>query len=153
MSLTIVPVTFRRACEFIATHHRHHRPPRGIKFAVGVTVDGELVGVATVGRPVARHMDDGLTVEVTRTCTSGEPNANSKLYGAAWRVARGMGYRRLITYTQEGETGASLRAAGLVPTAALRPRPGWTTRSRPRESRGVDDVRRTRWEIRVLSHT
>jgi hypothetical protein len=151
MSLTIVPVTFRQACEFIAAHHRHHRPPRGIKFAVGVTDDSDLVGVATVGRPVARNMDDGFTVEVTRTCTAGTPNANSKLYGAAWRVARSMGYRRLITYTQEGECGASLRAVGLVPAAALRPRPGWTTASRPRESHGVDDIRRTRWEIRIGS--
>jgi hypothetical protein len=91
-----------------------------------------LVGVATVGRPVARHMDDGLTAEVTRTCTTGVSNANSKLYGAAWRAARGMGYQRLITYTHDGETGASLRAAGLVPVAPLRARPGWTTSSRPR---------------------
>jgi hypothetical protein len=149
VSLTIMPVTFRQACEFIATHHRHHRPPRGMKFAVGVHDGTQLVGVATIGRPVARHMDDGLTAEVTRTCTTGAPNANSKLYGAAWRTARGMGYQRLITYTHEGETGASLRAAGLVPVAPLRARPGWTTSTRPRTSHGVDDVRRTRWEIRA----
>ncbi|WP_233224038.1 XF1762 family protein [Amycolatopsis sp. CA-128772] len=147
MSLTIVPVTFRGACQFIEAHHRHHRPPRGMKFAIGVMSDDGLVGVATAGRPVARHLDDGVTIEVTRTCTVGEPNANSKLYGAAWRAARAMGYRRLITYTQEGESGASLRAAGLQPVAELRPRSGWTTASRPRNSHGVDGVRRTRWEV------
>ena len=147
MRLTIVPVTFRQACQFIETHHRHHRPPRGMKFAIGVTGDDGLVGVATAGRPVARHLDDGVTLEVTRTCTVGEPNANSMLYGAAWRAARAMGYLRLITYTQEGESGASLRAAGLQPVAELRPRSGWTTASRPRRSHGVDGVRRTRWEI------
>lgn len=149
MPLTIVPLTFRQACEFVAAHHRHHRPPRGMKFAIGVACGGELVGVATAGRPVARCLDDGVTLEVTRTCTIGEPNANSKLYGAAWRVARAMGYVRLITYTQEGESGASLRAAGLLPVADLQPRSGWTTTSRPRVSRGVDGVRRTRWEIRA----
>ncbi|EPN7168035.1 XF1762 family protein, partial [Escherichia coli] len=36
---------------------------------------GELTGVATAGRPVARHFDDGLTLEVNRTCTTGERNA------------------------------------------------------------------------------
>src|SRR5688500_16099970 len=121
----IVPVTFRQACAFIQAHHRHHRPPRGMKFAVGVADGDRLVGVATVGRPVARHLDDGQTVEVTRTCTLGTRNANSMLYGAAWRAARAMGYRKLITYTQHGETGASLRAAGLRPVAALRARNGW----------------------------
>ncbi|MEA5358239.1 XF1762 family protein [Amycolatopsis sp., V23-08] len=147
MRLTIVPLTFRQACEFIDAHHRHHRPPRGMKFAIGVARGGELVGVATAGRPVARCLDDGITLEVTRSCTVGEPNANSKLYGAVWRAARAMGYLRLITYTQAGESGASLRAAGLVPVADLRPRSGWTTTSRPRQPRGVDGVRRTRWEI------
>jgi hypothetical protein len=120
-----------------------------MKFAVGVSGEHGLVGVATVGRPVARHLDDGSTVEVTRTCTRQVRNANSMLYGAAWRAARAMGYTRLITYTQEGESGASLRAAGLVPVVDLRVRPGWHTPTRPRADRGVDRVVRTRWEIRT----
>jgi hypothetical protein len=153
MGLTIVPVTFRQACVFIAEHHRHHRPPAGMKFALGVADDsGELVGVATVGRPVARHMDDGRTLEVTRTCTRGSRNANSMLYGTAWRVARAMGYRRMITYTQQGETGASLRAAGLHPVAMLPARPGWHTPSRPRTISRTDRIPRTRWEIRRETH-
>jgi tRNA A37 N6-isopentenylltransferase MiaA len=112
VSLEIVPVTFRQAQAFIARHHRHHKPPRGMKFCLGIAAGDELVGVATVGRPVARAYDDGYTLEVNRTCTDGTPNANSMLYGASWRAAKALGYRRLITYTQEGETGASLRAAG-----------------------------------------
>lgn len=136
-ALVIVPVTFQQACAFIEAHHRHHRPPRGMKFALGVAGNGQLVGVATVGRPVARHLDDGRTVEVTRTCTLGTANANSMLYGAAWRTARAMGYRRLITYTQDGETGASLRAAGLRPAARLRARSGWNSPNRARLSRTV----------------
>jgi hypothetical protein len=77
--LRVVPVTFRQACAFIAEHHRHHRSPRGMKFAVGVARGARLVGVATVGRPVSRVLDDQVTVEVTRTCTLGDPNVNSML--------------------------------------------------------------------------
>lgn len=108
--LSIVPMTFSEACEFIARFHRHHRPPQGMVFALGCALGGEIVGVATVGRPVARALDDGWTLEVTRTCTDGTKNANSMLYGAAWRAAKGLGYRRLITYTLPEESGASLRA-------------------------------------------
>jgi len=71
-----------------------------------------LCGVAIVGRPVARHFDDGETVEITRVCTDGMKNACSALYGACRRVARELGYRRLITYTLPEEGGASLRASG-----------------------------------------
>jgi hypothetical protein len=147
MTLAVVPVTFRHACEFIVTHHRHHGAPRGLKFAVGVADDGALVGVATVGRPVARVLDDGCTLEVTRACALPVRNVNSMLYGAAWRVARAMGYRRLITYTQCGESGASVRAAGFVPVARLRRRAGWDTPSRPRVDRPGDRRAGMRWEI------
>lgn len=110
--IEIAPVTFRQACAFIAQHHRHHRPPQGCKFCIGVLNDGQIVGVASVGRPVARMLDDGWTAEVTRLCTDGTRNAASKLYAACWRCARAMGYRRLITYILESEPGTSLRAAG-----------------------------------------
>jgi DNA modification methylase len=144
-----VPVTFRRARAFIAAHHRHHRPPAGLKFALGVTAGGELVGVATVGRPIARHLDDGYTAEVTRTCTRGVRNANSMLYAAVWRTARSMGYQRLVTYTQQGESGASLRAASYVPVAHVPASPGWNRPSRPRTSTAPEQITRTRWEIRA----
>jgi len=119
-----------------------------MKFALGVTAGGELVGVATVGRPIARHLDDGYTAEVTRTCTRGVRNANSMLYAAAWRTARSMGYQRLVTYTQHGESGASLRAAGYLPVADVPASPGWNRPSRPRTSTTAEQVTRTRWEIR-----
>lgn len=122
MTLQIKPITLRRACEFILQHHRHNQPPRGHKFSIGLERGAELVGVATAGRPVARHFDDGLTLEVNRTCTDGTRNANSMLYGAIWRCARAMGYQRAITYTQADETGASLRAAGWVKVKELEAR-------------------------------
>lgn len=146
MGLRLVPVSFAEACAFVAAWHRHHVPPRGHKFSVGVARDGVLCGVAMVGRPVARSYDDGLTLEVNRTATDGTPNANSKLYGAAWAAAKALGYSRLITYTQAGESGASLRAAGYRVVAELRARKGWDVPSRPREDRGVDAMPRTLWE-------
>lgn len=112
MSLDVVPVSFADACEFVATWRRHHEPPVGHKFSIGVARDQILVGVAMVGRPVARSFDDGRTLEVTRCATDGTEHAPSMLYAAAWRAGKALGYRRLITYTQQGESGASLRAAG-----------------------------------------
>jgi hypothetical protein len=150
MSLRIVPVRFQDACGFIALWHRHHQPPIGHKFSLGVADEKDVLrGVAIVGRPVARYLDNGLTLEVTRTATDGTANANSILYGAAWRAAKALGYRRLITYTQQGESGASLRAAGWRVIAERPARSGWTTPSRPRTPTGTEGIPRTLWEAPV----
>jgi hypothetical protein len=141
----LVPVSFRQACAFIEDWHRHNRPPRGMKYAIGAATDGQLVGVAIVGRLVARMLDDGLTLEVTRTATDGTANVNSLLYGASWRVARALGYGRLITYTQEAEPGTSLRAAGWRVIAERPARRGWDSPSRPRTG-DYDSTPRTLWE-------
>lgn len=151
MTLSIVPVTFAQAKEFVAKHHRHHKPPAGHKFSIGVALEGELVGVAMAGRPVARMLDDGLTLEVNRTATDGSDNANSKLYAAVRAAAKAMGYKRCITYTQEGETGASLRAAGWIRIKEIPPRAGWDRPGRPREGNGNDGIARTLWEWRATT--
>ncbi|MPZ14314.1 MAG: hypothetical protein GEU73_07795 [Chloroflexi bacterium] len=148
MSLRLVPVSFAEACEFVRVWHRYHSPPAGHKFSIGVADGPTLVGVAMVGRPVARHFDDGHTLEVNRTATDGTRNANSMLYGAAARAAFALGYQRLITYTQEGESGASLKGAGWKVIAERPARTGWSTPSRPRD----DDprlvgVQRLLWEV------
>ena len=131
MGLQLQPITYPEACKFIKQYHRHHLPPQGWKFGVAVNDGEKVVGVITVGRPVARHLDDGWTLEVTRSCTDGTPNANSKLYSAAWRATRALGYKRLITYTLQSEPGTSLRAAGwkLVGKAGGGT---WNRKSRPR---------------------
>jgi len=131
MSLHLQPITYAEAAAFIRQYHRHHLPPVGWKFGIAIN-DGERVrGVVTVGRSVARHLDNGLTLEVTRCCTDGAKNAASMLYGAAWRAAKALGYQRLITYTLKEEPGTSLRAAGWT---ALYETPGrsWSCPSRPR---------------------
>lgn len=150
--LRLVPVSFAEAAAFVDEHHRHHRRPRGHKFSLGVARGDQLVGVAMVGRPVARHLDDGLTLEVNRTATDGSRNANSLLYGAAWRATKALGFGRLITYTQQGESGASLRAAGWRVVAELPARKGWTTPARARDDRGTDGVQRTLWEAAWPAH-
>lgn len=110
--MTVVPISLAEANEFVRRHHRHHAPVPGAKFCLAVSDDDKIVGVAIVGRPVARLLDYGWTLEVRRTCTDGTRNANSMLYGAAWRAARALGYRKLITYSLPEEGGASLRGAG-----------------------------------------
>lgn len=129
--LEICPITLREARDFVGRHHRHHAPPPGGLFAVGAALASEIVGVAIVGRPVARLLANGYTAEVTRLCTTGERNACSMLYGAAWRAARALGYRRLLTYTLPEEGGSSLRASGwrLVGVAGGG---SWARPSRPR---------------------
>jgi hypothetical protein len=141
-------VAFDTACGMVAMWHRHNAAPIGHKYSVGVADgSGVLRGVAIVGRPVARSFDDGATLEVTRLATDGTPNTGSMLYAACWRAASALGYRRLVTYTQADESGASLRAADYRVVASRPPRSGWSCPSRPREDRGVDGIARTLWEV------
>lgn len=142
--LSLVPITFRQACDFILEHHRHHLPPQGYLFGVAVSDGKRIVGVATIGRPVARRLQDGFTAEVTRCCTDGTKNAASMLYAAAWRAARAIGYRRLITYTLATEKGTSLQAAGWKEIG----RAGggsWNVPSRPRKDKAPIE-QKTLWE-------
>ena len=113
-TLQIRPITYRQACDFISLRHRHHGPPQGCKFCVGVFVNEAMVGCAVCGRPVSRALDHGEICEVTRLCTDGTPNACSFLYGACCRIAKAMGYKRIITYTLLSESGASLKASNFV---------------------------------------
>ena len=130
--LHVVPCDFSEAVAYVRQHHRHHRPPVGHKFSLAVSDESATVrGVCMVGRPVARGNDDGWTLEVTRLASDGTPNACSSLYGAAWRVCRELGYRRLITYILADEPGTSLKASGWK---CLGERGGgsWSCKTRPR---------------------
>ena len=112
--INIVPITFKTACEFISEHHRHHKPTVGCKFCIGVMNEDKLIGVAVCGRPVSRYLDNGEICEINRLCTDGTYNACSMLYGACCRVAKAMGYKRIITYILESENGASLKASNFT---------------------------------------
>jgi len=149
MSLAAVPVQIGEAQEFVRNFHRHNRAPVGGLFAVGVS-DGEgLVGVAIVGRPVARSLDDGQTAEVTRCCViEGSPlGCCSFLYARCWQAARALGWRRLVTYTLQQESGASLRGAGWRVVATLQGNKPGMWQSRPgREWQAVVGQQKLRWE-------
>jgi hypothetical protein len=154
MALRIVPVTFKTASTFVAQLHRHNKPPPGCKFCIGAQDETKLVGVAQCGRPIARAFDDGFCLEINRTCTDGTRNANSMLYGACRQIAKAMGYKRVITYTQADETGASLRAAGFVQVKVLPARGSWAASTANPEWRAMRDpigtggVYRVLWEVR-----
>lgn len=145
MSLLIVPVDLAEANAFVRQHHRHHGPVVGHKFSLGVS-DGEAIrGVAIIGRPVSRMLDDGQTLEVTRVATDGARNAASALYGAARRATFALGYRRLVTYTLPSESGASLRAAGYRCIGAAGGG-SWSVPSRPRVDKHPLQ-KKLRWEL------
>lgn len=131
MKLEAIPIGFDEAARFVQVNHRHHTPPAGHKFSIGAAVNGDLIGVVIVGRPVSRRRDDGITLEVTRLCTNGFPNACSFLYGAASRAAFALGYRRIGTYILKSEPGTSLVAAGwkLIGEAGGK---SWSRSARPR---------------------
>lgn len=160
--MRLVPLNRQQARAFIAAHHRHSRPPVGDVIRVGLEAEGELVGVAMAGRPVARHLDDGTTLEVLRVCTlEGHPNACSRLYSAIARAAAALGYTRVVTYTLESEWGSSLRASGFAVDdegVDHRRRRYWRRTNRPRYAENLlgeplDDLPsedRVRWS-RALS--
>lgn len=130
--LEIVPITLKEANQFVFEKHRHHKKPiRGCKFCLGVSDGEKIVGVAIIGRPVARFLDDGWTLEVNRCCTDGTKNACSILYSRAWKITKALGYKKLITYVLNNEIGTSLKAVGW---RCLGKAGGgeWNRKSRPR---------------------
>lgn len=148
--LSVREVPWATARAFVATHHRHCPPPAGWRFGAGIYNGADLVGVATVGRPVARGIDAQRVVEVNRVCVRTDLaqglswNACSQLYGWAAREARRRGFDKILTYTLASEPGTSLRAAGWVVEHHTRGR-SWHTESRARRDKTplVDKLRWT----------
>ncbi len=143
--LYIIPMDLSDANDFVAKHHRHHKPVIGHKFSIGVMDEAHaLQGVAIIGRPTARMSDDGWTLEVLRVATNGCRNACSALYGAARRAAWALGYKRLITYTLKSESGTSLVAAGWKQIGEAGGG-SWSRKSRPRTDNHPLELK-LRWE-------
>ena len=141
--MKIVPITLKEANEFVKAHHRHHNGTVGHRFSIGLKDNrNQLCGVAICGRPISRHLDNGLTLEVNRLCTDGQRNACSMLYGACIRIAKEMGYQKVITYTLETENGASLRASNFVNEGVAGGKI-WT--GNRKKDNGVPQVMKNRW--------
>jgi len=146
--LTVVPCELAEANAFVAEHHRHLGRVPGHRFSLAVADEaGAVRGVAIVGRPIGRRDDDGWTVQLVRSATDGCPNAPSALNAACRRVAFALGYRRILSFSLQDESGASYRASGwrLIGLAGKPDGAGWSCRTRPR----VDVAprqRKLRWE-------
>lgn len=110
--MKIVPITLKAANAFVTEYHRHHKPSVGHKFSIGLSENDSLIGVAIMGRPVARGSDNGFTIEVARLCTNGVKNGCSMLYQAAARASKELGYTKIQTYILQIELGTSLKASG-----------------------------------------
>lgn len=153
MSLSVLPMTLREANDFVESFHRHNgRTQRdGGRFAIGATDGERLVGVAIVGRPLARMMQDGVTAEVTRVCVLDDsPKGTcSFLYGRCWRAWQAMGGRRMLTYTLTTESGASLRGAGwkVMGEARARGAGAWEAEGRQRSWQAIYGQQKFRWEV------
>lgn len=147
--LQIVPCTIKEANAFIKQHHRHNGPVVACRIALAVAdKQGTIHGVALAGRPIARMLNDGTTLEAVRVCTDGYKHACSMLYAAVWRSAQAIGYTSMITYSLTTESGASLRACGWQCEATITGR-SWDCKSRPRNnSRATDMLDKYRWRIR-----
>ena len=147
--LTPMPISLREANEFVANFHRHNKPTQGGKFSIGALFNNEIVGVAIVGRPVARGMQDGVTAEVTRVCVSDNAprNACSFLYGRCWRIWQQMGGKRMITYTLKSESGSSLRGAGWKMLGEVKPGAGWNRPARQRDWQPIYGQLKFRWGV------
>jgi len=146
-TIRLTPCTVSDARAFVAQHHRHHARSGTLTalFAVAVSEGDAVVGVAIVGRPVARMSNDGWTAEVIRVCVlPGHKNASSMLYGACWRAARALGWKRLVTFTLPEEGGASLKASGW---RCLGEAGGgtWSRKRRPRVDKFPTQVK-MKWE-------
>lgn len=142
VKLEIRPIGLKTANSFVEKYHRHHKATAGHKFSICVCCGETIVGVAICGRPVSRYMDDGTVIEINRLCTDGTKNACSMLYGACCRIAKDMGYRKIITYILQSETGSSLKASNFICEGEAGG--GMWTGSRARDN-GVPKEKKTRW--------
>lgn len=140
----VKPISLKEANNFVAKLHRHNKPVQGHKWSIALYENDKLIGVAIVGRPVARLLDDGETLEILRVCTDGTKNANSFLYGRVVKIARLMGYKKIITYTLTKENGASLRASGAKIDAFIKPS-SWNRPNRKRKEQDVYKEEKIRW--------
>lgn len=141
--LRLEPATLAKANEFVSKFHRHHGKCTGHRFSLACYRGDVLVGIAIVGRPVARMINQQLVCEVNRLCTDGSKNVCSFLYSACARVAREMGFSKIITYILESESGDSLRASGWICDG---PAGGgnWNVPSRPRMTNSPTGLK-NRW--------
>ena len=142
------PIKISDANKFISQYHRHSAPLRlGGEISIGLFENGELIGVGMMGRPVARHLCNGETIEIRRTCVKiGFKNANSQMYARLRRIAHAIGYKKIITYTLQKESQSTLKAIGATIDCPEIEMQSWS-KKRNRKHRHVYDEKKIRWNI------
>jgi hypothetical protein len=143
----IKPCELKEAKDFIQKYHRHHKPPQGHRFSLKLVEENKIRGVIVVGRPIGRFQDDGETIEITRVCTDGMPNACSMLIGAVRRVGKAMGWKRIISYILETENGASYKASNFQ-LMGITKGDTWNRKKRSRKDEQPTCIKK-RWEIKL----
>lgn len=149
--LRVDPISFKEMCIFVDKHHRHTKAPRGWKFGLGCYNGNELIGVASVGRPVSRHVDDGETLEVNRVCVNPDIDSNlvhnacSMLYAASAKRAKKDGYKKIVTYTLVTELGTTLKAVGWEIEYTQKKGGSWNSKTRRRGRLMTDGIPKHRW--------
>lgn len=118
--IVVAPFPVKYARAWVKRVHRRLPDLTGAMWCIGAWVQGEMRGLAVVGRPNARMLDVAAgepinTLQVLRVAVvEGTPNACSRLYGACSRSAKGMGASGLFTYIHDDESGISLKASGWI---------------------------------------
>lgn len=147
MDYKFVSLKLKVANEFVLQYHRHNKPVIRDKFRIGLTCGDKLIGIGQAGRPVARMLDDGKTIEIVRVCVlDGYKNACSMIYGRLVKIAKLMGYEKVITYTLTTETGSSLKALGAKQISFVKGKQ-WSCPGRPRDTQDIYLERKIRWEL------
>lgn len=127
--MVIRPIELKDANAYIEANHRHHKKVQGHRFSIAaLDEDNHIVGVAVVGRPVARKTCQRSILEVTRLCTEGGKNVCSFLYSAAARVGKELGYASIQTFILSTEPGLSLLATGWQRGHISKGKHGWQSR-------------------------
>lgn len=159
----VVPITGRAARAWIERTHRHLPKLQGALFAVAVSLDGEVVGVATAGNPPRVWQGTGRFVITRCAALSDLPGVGfnpdtgqpwpapvcTMLYAALCRAGRALGYREAWTYTLSEEHGTSLRASGFEQAGET----GGGEHDRPSRPRApaINADPKGRW-FRILRH-
>lgn len=147
MTIRLRPYPVKHAIQFVREVHRRLPSLQGGMWSVALHNAEGIRGVAIVGRPNARVLDNGERLQVLRVAViPGTANGCSMLYGSCSRAARAMGASDLFTYIHDDETGVSLKAAGWVEDTEFSSDGGqWSRPSRERPETAEPGKKRRYW--------
>jgi len=154
------PITIKEANLFVESHHRHHRPTSRNcgKWAISAidSLTNQIIGVAICANPVSATFMDGFTLEVTRLCVKEDApmGTASFLLAHCSKIWRLMGGKKILTYTLDYESGASLKGAGWERVGIVKPHNNWNYKSqgdgKMRDNLTIYQYKKFRWELDLV---